>query len=170
MITIALFYTNFLQAQDFKMSNYASLGIGIGTYEYGGTGIPIVGNFEHKFSKKISAGLFVGYFQQNFGSEVKNTNYTYLLIGVKGAYHFNELLKITNPGIDIYAGLNLYYRRLRAKYKNIEYPDHDYKSKAADLREGIFIGGRYLVGKNVGVFAEIGSGISPLQLGVTVNF
>ena len=92
MITVAIFNINSLLAQDFKRSNYASLGIGIGTYEYGATGIPIVGNFEHKFSKKISAGLFVGYFQQKFGSEVENTNYTYLLIGVKSAYHFNELL------------------------------------------------------------------------------
>jgi hypothetical protein len=168
LITAAIFITNSVQAQDVKGTNYVNLGVGIGTFGFTGTGgIPIVASIEHQFTDKISGGVSGGFIKRKFESDL---TYSYVVFGAKGAYHFNEELNIADPKIDVYGGAALYYRSYKIKYKDHEDSEFDQKSTGGTLGVGIFAGGRYLFAKNAGAFAEVGYGISPLQLGLTFKF
>lgn len=167
---------NNLHAQSAKAENFGkgtnvlNAGIGLGSFGLSGTGgFPIVASFEHGFSQNISAGLQGGLVQRTFGSDWK---YSYVFVGARGSYHFNNALKIANPKLDVYGGVGLTYRRFSIKYKGDdgEEPDMFGSASAGDVILNLHAGGRYLFGNNVGAFAELGYGISPLQLGFTLKF
>jgi hypothetical protein len=48
--------------------------------------------------------------------------------------------------------------------------DYDINASGGDINFELHAGGRYLFNNSVGAFAELGYGISPLQLGVTLKF
>ena len=156
---------------DVKGMNVLNAGIGLGSYGLSGTGgIPVTASFEHGFSKNISAGATVGLIQKKFASDWK---YTYLLLGARGSYHLNEALKIANQKVDVYAGAGLLYRRFSVKYTDKDAgdePGFDLNASGGDVVLQLHAGGRYLFNDRVGAFAELGYGISPLQLGLTLKF
>lgn len=150
-----------IQAQDIKGNNYINAGIGVGTFGFSGTGgLPITVSFEHGFTDKISAGLGFGFVQRKFTESYK---YTYLVFGARGSYHFNELLNIQNNKLDTYGGASLFYRHFKLNYDD----QNVYKTSGGAIGLGIHIGGRYFFSERVGGFAELGYGISPLQLGIS---
>lgn len=147
-----------------KGKNYLNAGIGLGTFGFTGSGVPITASFEHGFTDKISAGVSVGLVSTKYASYWK---YNYFVIGARGSYHFNELLNVDNEKVDLYGGATLFYRGYSVKYSG---PDSWVgKSSAGGLDFAIHAGGRYYFANNFGAFAELGWGISPLQLGVTVK-
>ena len=175
-LLFALFTQNSLFAQDansfadVKGMNVVNAGVGLGTYGLSGTGgLPLTASFEHGFTKNISAGLGFGFIQKKYAHDWK---YTYLLIGARGSYHLNEALNVANPKLDIYGGAGLIYRRFSFDY-SFEGSDelgYDYDASGGDLQIELHAGGRYMFNKGVGAFAEVGYGISPLQVGVTLKF
>lgn len=175
MTTVILLTTHSSKAQEtnpvtreIKGRNFVNLGVGIGTFGFTGTGgMPIVASVEHGFTDKISAGVYLGLIKRKFGSDL---TYSYKVFGAKAAYHFNEALNISNPRLDTYGGAALYYRAYSLKYKDQSDPEDKMKSSGGDLTAGVYAGGRYFFAQNVGAFAEIGYGISPLQLGITFGF
>lgn len=149
-----------------KGKNFINLGIGVGTFGFTGTGgLPIVASIEHGFADKISGGAYLGFINRKFGASLK---YSYKVFGAKAAYHFNEALNINNDNIDTYGGAAIYYRSFSLRYQDHEDPAYDQKSTGGDVGIGVFAGGRYFFSRKAGAFAEIGYGISPLQLGVTI--
>lgn len=174
-LLFSLFTTSNLFAQgdsplDVKGTNFLNAGIGLGSYGLAGTGgLPLTASFEHGFTKNISAGATLGFIQQKYASDWK---YSYLLFGARGSYHLNEAFKITNPDLDVYAGLGLIYRRYSFKYTNHESgePLYDLNASGGEIDFELHAGGRYMFNKSVGAFAELGYGISPLQLGITLKF
>ena len=156
---------------DVKGVNVLNAGIGIGSYGMSGTGgLPITASFEHGFSKNISAGVNLGLVHKSYADYWK---YNYLLIGVRGSYHLGEALKIANPNVDVYAGAGLLYRRFSVKYGGSDSELDDYyggQASSGDMTIDLHAGGRYLFNNHLGAFAEVGYGISPLQLGLTVKF
>ena len=94
VLMMAVTATTMANAQSVKGKNYVNAGIGLGTYGLHGTGgLPITGSYEHGFTDQISAGLYVGHVGRKYADDWK---YRYRIIGVRGSYHFNELLKIQN--------------------------------------------------------------------------
>lgn len=176
-LLFSLFATNRLLAQDaagfqdVKGMNLLNAGIGLGSYGLSGTGgLPLTASFEHGFTKNISAGATLGFIQQKFGFDWK---YTYLLFGARGSYHLAEALKIANPKLDVYAGLGLLYRRYSFQYTDETGEPgtgYDWDTSGGEVDFELHAGGRYLFNNNVGAFAELGYGISPLQLGITLKF
>jgi len=154
---------------DVKAVNFFNAGIGLGSYGLSGTGgVPVTASFEHGFTKNITAGLGLGFIQKKYASDWK---YTYLLFGARGSYHFYEALKITSPKLDVYGGAGLFYRHFSFKYKDATGDgDFNYNSSGGDLDFELHAGARYLFGTSVGAYAELGYGISPLQLGLTFKF
>ena len=67
---------------------------------------------------------------------------------------------------DLYAGIGL-------GYQNVSYSDN-YGAGFNTFGSGIFVpihlGGRYFFSEKVGGFAELGTGVAPLMLGVTFKF
>lgn len=154
-------------AQDVKGQNFLNAGIGIGTFGLTGTGgLPITASFEHGFTDKISAGVTGGFVRTNFYTDY---HYTYYMIGVRGSYHFNELLNVSNEKLDVYGGASLFYRGFKANFKDA-WGDEDYKASGGAMDFAIHAGARYMFAGNIGGYAELGYGISPLQVGVSVKF
>jgi hypothetical protein len=161
----ALLFASGVHAQDVNGKNFVNAGIGLGTYGFSGTGgLPITASFEHGFSDKISAGIYAGFIQRKYVDAYK---YKYTVIGVRGSYHFNEVLNVTNPKLDVYGGISLYYRGYTLKY---DFGGETEKATAGEVDFGLHVGTRYMFSDNVGGFAELGYGISPLQLGVSFKF
>lgn len=155
------------QAQSVKGVNFLNAGIGVGTFGLTGTGgLPITATFEHGFTDKITAGATVGFVKTNFYNDY---HYTYYIIGAKGSYHFNELLNVQNEKLDVYGGASLFYRGYKADFKDA-FGTEDYNASGGGLDIAIHAGTRYMFSGNVGAYAELGYGISPLQLGVTFKF
>ena len=157
---------------DVKGINFLNAGIGLGTYGLAGTGgLPLTATFEHGFSKNISAGVTLGYVQIKLANDWK---YTYTIFGARGSYHFNEALNISNPKLDVYGGVGIFYRHYKWKYTydNGEpgSPSGVYNDAAGDVDFDLHAGARYMFGNSVGAYAELGYGISPLQLGVSLKF
>jgi hypothetical protein len=166
MIAAAVFSTSTSKAQDVTGKHFINAGIGIGTFGFSGTGgLPVTASYEHGFTDKISAGIYGGFIKRKWYNEL---TYNYKVIGARGSYHFNEILKIDDPKLDVYGGISIYYRGYVVKYDS---PVNG-KSKATSggVDFGFHAGGRYMFSKNAGVFAELGYGVSPLQLGASFVF
>lgn len=156
------------QFNDVNGTNLLNAGIGLGSYGLNGTGgLPITASFEHGFSKNISAGIEAGFVQRKFTDSWK---YSYFIFGVRGSYHFNEILNVTNPKLDVYGGAGILYRHFKVKYMDSELDDFYGKTSSGAVTIDLHAGGRYMFSKNAGAFAELGYGISPLKLGVTLKF
>ncbi|MFD1145102.1 hypothetical protein ACFQ4C_28490 [Larkinella insperata] len=144
-----------------KGSKFLNAGIGLGGWGgigFGGGGIGLGASFDLGVAKNITVGAlgaFRGY--SGYGS--------YYSIGVRGSYHFNELLQLDNDKIDLYAGLGLVYSGWSW---NNNYGGFRNSIGGVDL--GGHVGGRYFFTENIGAFAEAGFGVAPLQLGVTFKF
>ncbi len=152
---------------DVKGVNLLNAGVGLGSYGlYGTGGLPLTASFEHGFTKNISAGVNLGFIQKKYADYWK---YTYFIFGARGSYHFNEVLKINNPKLDVYGGLGLFYRRYSFNHKAVDGDelDVDYKASGGDVDFALHAGTRYMFSDKVGAYAELGYGISPLQLGIS---
>ncbi|MCO4292390.1 porin family protein [Solitalea sp. MAHUQ-68] len=155
------------QAQTAQNKYAINAGFGVGTYGFAGNGgVPITASVERSFSPNISAGLNLSYVQTKYDLDIK---YTYIVVGARGSYHFNELFKIANPSIDIYGGAGLLYRHYNLKYNgNDEFNGASSSDGEVDI--DLHAGMRYMFTDNIGAHAEVGYGISPLQLGVAFKF
>jgi len=139
--------------------NFLDPGIGVGTYY---KGLPFGVSFEHGFSDYISAGAFVNYSSYSYPDIGYKLNIVYF--GVRGSYHFGELLNVTNPKFDPYGGVSLGYYNVSFNGENFGSP------YSSTVFFGVHAGVRYLLNDNVGVFAEAGYGVSALQVGVSLKF
>lgn len=173
VIVISLLTTKSVSAQegsqfnDVNGINLLNAGIGLGTYGlYGTGGLPLTASFEHGFSKNISAGIETGIVQRKFADGWK---YSYFIFGARGSYHFNEVLNVSNPKLDVYGGAGLLYRHFKVKYSG-EWDELYGKSSSGDVTLDLHAGARYMFSDNLGGFAELGYGISPLKLGVSLKF
>src|SRR5687768_6387128 len=127
------------KAQDVMGRNFVNAGIGLGSFHLSGTGgLPLSVSVEHGFHDKISAGLYVGYIQRKFATYWK---YKYVVVGARGSYHFNELIQIDNPKVDLYGGATLYYRGYKFKYTNGE-ADESVKTSGGSVGVALHAGGR----------------------------
>jgi hypothetical protein len=167
LMAAALFTAATAQAQDVKGQNFLNAGIGLGTFGFAGTGgLPFTASFEHGVTDKISAGATFAYVKTKFLGNYKYTNY---LFGARGSYHFNELLKVNEEKLDVYGGASLFYRGYKLKWKGVE-GEGAYKSSDGGIDIALHAGARYQLTSKLSGYAELGYGISPLQLGLSVKF
>lgn len=161
-----------------KGEKVINLGIGIGSYN-GGTGYksglpPISVSYEQGIvdglldgKASIGVGGYMAYstnkYEQQFGSEIYGFNYSYFILGARGAFHYQLIDKF-----DTYAGLMLGYNAVGSKYYGPELGAFTPEpTGVSGLGFSAFIGARYQVSNNLAAFAELGYGISVLQLGVS---
>jgi hypothetical protein len=151
---------SFAQLAVDKGTKFANLGIGVGGYGYytGGGGVGLNASLDFGVAPNITVGGVVGY--RSYGS-VSNYNYNSFDIGARGSYHFNELLSLTSDKIDLYAGLGLSY---------FSFSYGGFASNYGTVYVPIHLGGRYFFNEKIGAFAELGSSLATLKLGVTAKF
>ncbi len=161
-----------LQAQPFQKGTTAvNAGIGLGTALGGlGSARPALslavdhGMWEIGGPGVISIGGYVG----NTGYRYKTTGYTqkwnYTVVGVRGAYHYNGFAEL--PKLDVYGGAMLAYNI--AKYTADGYTGAN--TFGSGVGFSAFAGGRWFFTEKIGAYAELGYGVSYLNIGVTFKF
>ena len=158
-------------AQTFnKGDKFLNFGIGFGSV-YGFTGSSsstpaLSGSFEIGVTDKlgigrIGVGGIIGYSGYKYNGGGFNYSSNHILIGARGAYHFD----LDVEKLDLYAGVML-------GYNNVSYSDNfgGYNPGGSALVGGIFGGCRYFFSDKVGAFGELGYSIALLNLGVTIKF
>ncbi len=149
-----------------------NLGVGL-LPTYLGSGftstLPPIGlSVDYGVTDNISIGGFASYSAakydfSGFGSN-SEWKYTYVIVGARGAYHF----EMSNEKFDPYAGALLGYNvaSVTTEDDNIDTSS----VSAGGFAYSVFLGARYRFTEKIGVFAELGYGISVLQLGLNVKF
>ncbi len=164
-----------------KGTNVVSAGIGIGsaigTYTHSSQtpGFSIQyerGIWEIPGPGVISLGGYLGTksFRNKQYGYTQNWNYT--VIGVRGAYHYNDLKRFNNKfldKLDVYGGVMVSFNIL---HYSDDFPagsvyNHDYNSAPG---ASLFVGGRYFITNNFAVYSELGYGVSILNVGVSLKF
>lgn len=170
------------KAQSFKEgTNSLNIGIGfLGGYNYGTySGISqtpaLSAYYEHGVmplgpgTLGIGGGLEYKSLSYDYSFGNYSAKWKYTIIGLRGAYHPDFA---NSEKVDGYGGLALGYGIVSFKdsyydnafggtYQNT-YPSYFYTS--------FFLGVRYLFSPKVGGFAEIGSGLTALKIGVNFHF
>lgn len=166
-LTIAafcLFAHSNLHAQYKKGDNLLNAGIGLGVYTYGG--LPFGASFEHGITEDISVGGFFDYLSWKNTYSTYSYSWRFMYFGARGSYHFNELLKLDNDKVDVYAGIGLGYRVVSTSDNLVA----GYGGYGGGLFYNVHVGGRYYFANNIAGFAELGYGVSALRLGLTFKF
>lgn len=153
-----------------KGTNIVNVGIGFGT-NLGGLGSArpaISASFEHGQWDIGGPGVIsLGGYAGNTGYTYKSSGYSqkwnYTIVGVRSAYHYNGFKNA--PDLDVYGGVMLSYNIMNYKADNYDGPN----SYGGGLGLSAYIGGRWLFTEKFGVFAELGHGISTLNVGVSLK-
>lgn len=143
-----------------------NVGFGLGsTIGAGKTQLPPLSlSVDYGYSDQISIGGYLGYTSSKDEFPILNYSwkFSYLIIGVRGAYHLDLV-----ENLDTYAGVMLGYNIASAKFEGslsgIPEP------KVGGIAYSGFAGARYHFNEKLGVFGELGYGISFLNLGLTMK-
>jgi hypothetical protein len=167
VLTILVLSISFSQMAYKKGDQVVNLGIGIGGFAgaYGSGGIAITGGYENAINENISLGGVVGY--SSSSQDVYSGygwKYTYILIGARGAYHYDVL---HNGTLDTYGGILLGYNIVSASETGTHlYGFGNYSASASFLEFGFFVGGRYYFNPKWAIQAELGYGLGILNVGI----
>lgn len=159
--------TSFSMAQEFnKGTNVINAGVGLGgsynIYASPSQSPVISASFERGIWEVpgpgvVSLGGYLGFKTYKYSN---NDKWSYTIIGVRGAYHYNGL-EVEN--LDVYGGV-------MASYNILSYDDNQYGgfgSYGSRPSATGFVGGRWYFTQNFGVFAEAGYGVAYLTIGVS---
>ncbi len=136
-----------------KVRPAISLSVDHGIWEVGGPGV-------------VSLGGYAGTTGYKYSDSSYNAKWNYIIVGVRGAYHYNGFENL--PNLDLYGGAMLGYNIV--KYTSDL--DEEYFGKNYGSRIGLsgFLGARYFFSDMFGVYAELGYGVSVLNAGLTLKF
>lgn len=161
-------------------TNTLNLGIGLlGGYTYAGySGVSSTPAFSAYYERSVAtlgpgklglgAGLEYRNLSYNYSFGSYKASWSYTIVSARGAYHPDF---INSEKGDAYAGLALGYGIVTYKDSYFDsfntgnkssYPSYFYSS--------FFLGGRYYFTNNIGLFGEIGSGLTLLKAGVALKF
>jgi len=150
------------EAQSFaKGTKSANLGLGLG---YGGLGV--LGSTEVALVDDVSVGLVGGIMRRNYGYFGSNWGVNYIVVGGRGSYHFNKILKefdISVDKLDPYVGIMLGFRGV-AYNRGFS----GYNGVNAGPTYGGYLGARYQLKDKLGVMVELGAPFS--SGGITFKF
>ena len=166
--------------------NNINLGIGIGS-TLGGHGykstLPTLsisyerGIIDELFDDKSSLGIggYFGYATNKYewpnatGKNKYGFNYSYIIIGARGALHYQLLDKLDTYG-GVFMGFNIIRHDTYGKWDDTFITQPTAPATGNALGWSIFVGARYYFHENIAAFAEFGYGISILQLGISLKF
>ncbi|MFP4458727.1 MAG: outer membrane beta-barrel protein [Candidatus Zixiibacteriota bacterium] len=146
----------------------AGLGLGMAGL-YGDSGVPPVSvGLSMGYNDNISFGGLVGYASSKYtysyhdGSDY-GWKYTYIAIMARGSYHFDIL---NSSDIDTYVGLSLGYNVVTSSEFGDWYGEPT-SASSSYLLYGAHFGIRYYFNPNMGVFGELGYGLSYATVGLS---
>ena len=141
-------------------------GVGLGTYisysGYSNSLLPITASAEYGildlFDGKAGVGVGGYLAYTSFSHKVTDKwNVGNMIVGARVIFHYQFVEKL-----DTYAGV-------MAGYNIVSY-SHSDNLAGSTFYPTTFAGARYYLAQNIGVFSEVGYGVSPLQVGLTIKF
>jgi len=171
-LVMALF-VNVAEAQiAVKDSKFLNLGLGLGTNLYSGAYYslqvpPLNASFEvvvkdQLFDENSSLGVggYLGYTAYKWSHSTWGWKYSSLVIGPRGYLHYFFLDKL-----DTYSGLLLGYNILTSKWTGTG--SESVSASSGGVAWSWFIGGRYFFNENIAAMAELGYGVTYLNIGIS---
>lgn len=165
LIIIVLFTMNSIAfSQVYNHNNIlANVGIGFGSTLTGDGLIPPISlSAEMGYNENISVGGYFAYASTEEKFSSFTYSYNHLILGARGSYHFyNE------DNLNAYGGLMLGYNIVSSSIEG----DSDIGSSAdaGGFTYSFYLGSRYMFSDSIGAFAELGYGISYVNLGLTLK-
>ncbi len=144
-------------------------GISLGTYGYGYVGsrsftVPVTLSLEYGFHEYISVGAMVGYVRWKYDYSYIGSPYTYswtyLSFGPRASFHYLPLLNehldlgMDETKYDFY--LSLFAAFEMRTYQSSDTYMNDYYDNSSSFTVGSFLGFKYMVSDNIGLFFEGG--------------
>jgi hypothetical protein len=175
LMVISFFSVVRVHAQAFAAgTNVVSAGIGLGSslanYTYGSQGIGLSATYDRGIWEAgpgvISLGAYIGYKSFTYSGPGYDYKWNYTIIGARGAWHFTGL-NVDN--LDLYGGLMLSFDNLSTSFSN-DNPNYAPGSYASTIELSPFVGARYYFANNLGVYGELGFGVSILDIGLSYKF
>lgn len=153
------------------------LGVGLGTTFYGSgyrTVLPPLNvSYEKGITDNIGVGGYLGYASSRYNYDVLNLRYhwtyTYIIVGARAAYHYDLF---ENPKLDTYGGAMLGFAIAKSKFHSDDplLNEDNYTSPSSGgLTWSGFLGARYQFKEKLGAYAELGYGVSVLNLGLRLK-
>ena len=177
---IAVMFIGFVQlvAQEpvySKGNKVFNLGLGIGSTLFTDTYYrtmfpPVSASFEvgvadHILEKGvIGAGGYVAGTSYKYQFSKKGWNTSQIIIGARGNFHYPLVERL-----DTYTGLMLGYGIKTIEYFG-GYTVDDYTGSSSGIQWAWFIGGRYYFRENLAAMAELGYGVTYLNIGIALKF
>ncbi len=154
-----------LNAQPSQGDININAGIGAGFYYTSGSSVsipPIGASLDYNIDDRFSIGGIATYSSSVFNYQgYGKYNFSYLVIGARGNYHF-----AVNEKVDPYIGAVIAYNIFGSKWSGV-YADPGYNYKANAIIPASIFGGRYLFKENLGAFLELGYPM--IRIGVTIK-
>ncbi len=180
---ICFLFSFSISAQSFqKDTNVIGAGLGIGgsygSYTYNSQ-TPAISMFYERGvwdgvgPGTISLGGYFGFKSYKYhGSDFFGTydyKWNYSIFGLRSAYHWNFT---EDQKFDPYAGvmLGLYSLNFRSKYSYSGTPFSQPNYGGTTLTSSVYLGARYYISDNMGIYGEVGYGVSYLTLGAQIKF
>lgn len=144
-------------------------GISLGTYGYGYAGsrsftVPVTLALEYGFHEYISAGAMVGYARWKYDYSYVGSPYTYswtyLTFAPRASFHYLSLLNehldlgVDETKFDFY--LTLFAAFEMHTYHSSDPYMNDYYDNSSSFTVGSFLGFKYMLSNNIGLFFEGG--------------
>lgn len=149
-----------------------NLGAGLGSTWYSGTYFstripPVSASLEFGLANYVlekgalGAGPYIAY--TTFKNEYRDGGYNYsvVLMGIRGSFHYPL---ITN--LDTYASLFLGYNMISSADFGIPAGPPE----SSGIKSAFYFGGRYFIAESFALMAELGYGITYLNLGIAYKF
>jgi hypothetical protein len=150
-----------------KGDQVGSVAFGLGSFvvESGATGgvPPLSFAYDYGFNENISLGGLISYTSASEDFGVYNWKWTYIIIGARGAYHYDLL---HNANVDTYAGLMLGYDI--ASFSST--PSYPLSPSYGGMVFSGYAGARYYFTPQLAAQAEVGFGLALLNIGVAYKF
>lgn len=151
-------------AQIEKGTSMITVGVGISPTFYSGGGFkatlpPVEASYEYGISEKITVGGFAGYAGAEFRSAGFGYDYTYILAGALGNYHF-----VNSETFDVYIGAKLGYVNVSSKEVGTTF---GIGAEASGILYGGQLGARYWFSDSIALNVEAGYGVATLRAGIT---
>ncbi|MEQ3675861.1 MAG: outer membrane beta-barrel protein [Dokdonia sp.] len=156
----------YANAQIEKGDSMITLALGVSPTFYSGNGFeaslpPIEAAYEYAISDNITVGGFAGIATAEFRSAGFGYDYTYILAGGLGNYHF-----VNSETFDVYVGAKLGYVNVSSKEVGAAF---GINAESSGILFGGQLGARYWITETIAINAEAGYGVAALRLGVSFS-
>lgn len=157
-----------------KGDKVLNLGIGLGSTLYSGAGFtgqipPVSVSFEKGIVDNLlekgilGIGGYLGYSSYKYENSNWGWKYSNIIVGARGSFHYPLVDKL-----DTYTGLLLGYNIATTKEIGTAIPGIT-SASVGGIVWSWYLGARYYFKENFGVMAELGYGISTLNLGISIK-